>query len=52
MPIVATKDVTAYVSGRVYEVKKGESLDEKPKQLQAALVSAGVAETKTNKVKE
>lgn len=52
MPLTATKDASAYVCGRSYSVKKGETLDEKPAQLQAALVNAGVARKTTSKAKE
>ena len=52
MPLTATKDASAYVCGRSYRIKKGETLDDKPKQLQAALVSAGVAKNIATKAKE
>ena len=52
MPLTATKDATAYVCGRTYSVKKGETLDDKPEQLKAALANAGVVKNTANKDKE
>lgn len=52
MPLTATKDSAAYVCGKSYVVKKGETLDDKPAQLKAALENAGVAKSTATKAKE
>lgn len=52
MPLIATKDATAYVCGQSYSIKKGETLDGKPAQLKAALVNAGAAKKTATKAKE
>ena len=45
MPKTATKDATAFVNGRAWRVKKGDSLDDLPKPVQAAFDGAGIAKS-------
>lgn len=52
MPLTATRDAHAYVCGKPYSVKKGDTLDDKPEQLKAALLSAGVARKTSKEAKE